>query len=71
MYIKLKQMGTIVLIRENMKKHPEALIEGIAQLATREMGFKEEARVLSNNAIKDDYADVDEIQVKVPFLLHE
>lgn len=53
--------------RENMDKNPTSLINGIANLAIRELGIPQgEALALAKDAIHSNYLAVDEVQVEGP-----
>jgi len=53
--------------RENMDKNPTSLINGIANLAIRELGIpQDEALALAKDAIHSNYLAVDEVQVEGP-----
>lgn len=53
--------------KENMYKNPASLVDGVADLAIRELKIsKNEARALARSAIDTDYLAVDEVQIKGP-----
>ena len=52
---------------QNFKANPGELIEGISQLATKELALpQEEAIEMATQALHDDYLAVDELQIQGP-----